>query len=202
MNKADLLMAGLRQLAAGKAAPRTGIQSATAAKDGKDKAEHFREQLRLIAQGTKHAAKPAVEGVKKDATQSRGSPGSRCESCGPRYRPGRKAATVEPDDDIPSHQAAAGSDVVASGLAWSGSRSEFGDVEARSEPCAFCCATMTQPPRAAQPQIHVERQRGALRKSQEPTDEPESGCRSRAALHVVSRVRRDADRAGFKGRGP
>ena len=83
MNKADLLMAGLRQLAAGKAAPRTGIQSATVAKDGKDKAEHFREQLRLIAQGTKHAAKPAVEGAEKRSDASRGSRGSRCESCGP-----------------------------------------------------------------------------------------------------------------------
>ena len=41
MNKADLLMAGLRQLAAGKAVPRTGIQGATVAKDGKDKSNIF-----------------------------------------------------------------------------------------------------------------------------------------------------------------
>ena len=91
MNKADLLMAGLRQLAAGKTVPRTGIQSATVAKDGKDKAEHFREQLRLIAQGTKHPAKPAVEGAEKKATKARKSRIT-LRKLRTRCRPGRKAA--------------------------------------------------------------------------------------------------------------
>ena len=104
MNKADLLMAGLRQLAAGKTVPRTGIQSATVAKDGKDKAEHFREQLRLIAQGTKHPAKPAVEGAEKKATQGE-EVADHVAKVADQMPTRSKGRTVQPDD-IPSDQAA------------------------------------------------------------------------------------------------
>ena len=53
MNKADLLTATFRQLAAAKTASRIGVPHATAAKDGKVKADPFRDQLRLIAQAAK-----------------------------------------------------------------------------------------------------------------------------------------------------
>ena len=91
MNKADLLMAGLRQLAAGKTVPRMGIQSATVAKDGKDKAEHFREQLRLIAQGTKHERNPPSKAPRKTRRKARKSRIT-LRKLRTRYRPGRKAA--------------------------------------------------------------------------------------------------------------
>ena len=57
MNKTDPLIAAFRQLAVGKVASRLGGQNATITKDGKDKAEHFREQLRSIAQGRRARAK-------------------------------------------------------------------------------------------------------------------------------------------------
>ncbi|WP_245474515.1 flagellar hook-length control protein FliK [Bradyrhizobium sp. Leo121] len=60
MNKTDPLMAMIRQLTGGKAASRLAPQNAMLAKDHKGKAEdskgdagHFREQLRVIAQGAK-----------------------------------------------------------------------------------------------------------------------------------------------------
>lgn len=68
MNKADLLMASLRQLAASTITPRGG--NTPAAKDGKEKAAQFHEQLRLVSQGAKHAAKPAVETVEPDPLQA------------------------------------------------------------------------------------------------------------------------------------
>lgn len=61
MNKADLLMATLRQLATASLASRGSSQNTAAVKDGKDKAGHFQEQLRLISQGAKHTAQPVVE---------------------------------------------------------------------------------------------------------------------------------------------
>lgn len=71
MNKADLLMASLRQLAAGNAVTsRSGLHNASTAKDGKDKAAQFHEQLRLVSQGAKHAAKSAVETVEADPLQA------------------------------------------------------------------------------------------------------------------------------------
>lgn len=60
MNKADPLIAAFRQLAVGKLAPRPGPHGGTIAKDGNHKAEHFREQLRLIGQGTKPDPKPEI----------------------------------------------------------------------------------------------------------------------------------------------
>lgn len=68
MNKADLLMASLRQLAASTIVPRGG--NTPAAKDGKDKAAQFHEQLRLVSQVAKHAAKPAAETVEPDPLQT------------------------------------------------------------------------------------------------------------------------------------
>jgi chemotaxis protein MotD len=69
MNKADPLITAFRQLAVAKTALRAGPPSATAAKDGKDKAEHFREQLRSVAQGAKPAPKVEMEGAEKGAAQ-------------------------------------------------------------------------------------------------------------------------------------
>ena len=66
MNKADPLIAAFRQLAVGKVASRLGGQNATIAKEGKDKAEHFREQLRSIAQGAKLRAKGAEIKARRD----------------------------------------------------------------------------------------------------------------------------------------
>lgn len=166
MNKADLLMAGLRQLAAGKAAPRTGIQSATAAKDGKDKAEHFREQLRLIAQGTKHAAKPAVEGVKKDATQAEEVPDI-VAKVADQIPTRSKGRTVEPDDDIPSHQAA--QEATSLPPDWRGPEAALSSVMSKLDQShAPSAADDDATARAAQPQIHVER-REAPSKVEEPT---------------------------------
>lgn len=69
MNKADPLIAAFRQLAVGKAASRLGAQNATAAKEGKDKAEHFREQLRSIAQSAKPGPKAEIKHAETDVTQ-------------------------------------------------------------------------------------------------------------------------------------
>jgi chemotaxis protein MotD len=77
MNKADPLMAMMRQLSGGKAASRTASQSAMAAKDhkgkleaGKGSAAQFREQLRAIAQGAKQEPQqPHVEKAEPEQTQ-------------------------------------------------------------------------------------------------------------------------------------
>jgi chemotaxis protein MotD len=53
MNNADLLMAALRQTAAGKAGAKGGLNGGAHAKDGKEKADHFREQLRLVSKEPK-----------------------------------------------------------------------------------------------------------------------------------------------------
>ncbi len=71
MNKADPLIAAFRQLAVKKLAPRPGPHGGTLAKDGNAKAEHFREQLRSIAQGTKpdpkaETAKAEIRAAKPD----------------------------------------------------------------------------------------------------------------------------------------
>ena len=80
MNKADPLMAAFRQLAVGKAglAPRRS-EGGTIAKDGKDKAEHFREQLRSIAQGAKPEPKAEIKAPRRTFTQD-------LETRGPHWR--------------------------------------------------------------------------------------------------------------------
>lgn len=71
MNKADLLMASLRQLAAANVATsRGGSHNMPATKDGKDKATQFLEQLRLVSHGAKHAAQPAGETIEPDPLQA------------------------------------------------------------------------------------------------------------------------------------
>jgi chemotaxis protein MotD len=60
MNKADPLTAAFRQLAAAKTTSRAGSTNAAAARDGKDKVDRFRDQLRVIAQA-------AIPGPKADA---------------------------------------------------------------------------------------------------------------------------------------
>jgi chemotaxis protein MotD len=71
MNNADLLMAALRQTAAGKAGTKGGLNGSAHAKDGKEKADHFREQLRLISKESKtvtpHVAKAADDAKIVDA---------------------------------------------------------------------------------------------------------------------------------------
>lgn len=71
MNKADFLMASLRQLAATAVggASRGGPHNAPA-KEGKDKAAQFLEQLRLVSQGAKHGAKPAAEAAEAVSIES------------------------------------------------------------------------------------------------------------------------------------
>lgn len=63
MNNADLLTAALRQTAAGKAGAKGGLNGSAHSKDGKEKADHFREQLRLVSKEPKmampHAARTA-----------------------------------------------------------------------------------------------------------------------------------------------
>jgi chemotaxis protein MotD len=154
MNKADLLMAGLRQLAAGKAVPRTGTQSATPAKDGKDKAEHFREQLRLIAQGTKHAAKPAAEGADKDVTQGE-EVRDHAAKAADQVPVRSKGRTVQPDE-IASHQAA--QEATSTPPDWRGPEAALSSVMSKLDQSqAFSAPDDDAAARVAQPQIHVER---------------------------------------------
>jgi len=68
MNKADLLTATFRQLAAAKTASRIGPSNATIAKEGKEKAEHFRDQFKLVAQAAKPGSKAETEPGTTDAT--------------------------------------------------------------------------------------------------------------------------------------
>jgi chemotaxis protein MotD len=67
MNKADLLTATFRQLAATKTASRGSASHATTANDGKEKAAHFRDQFRLVAQAAKSAPKAEIEAAKTEA---------------------------------------------------------------------------------------------------------------------------------------
>ncbi|WNV07162.1 flagellar hook-length control protein FliK [Tardiphaga sp. 709] len=71
MNNADLLMAALRQTAAGKAGAKGGFNGGAHAKDGKEKADHFREQLRLVSKESKtvtpHVPKTADDAKIVDA---------------------------------------------------------------------------------------------------------------------------------------
>lgn len=71
MNNADLLTAALRQTAAGKAGAKGGLNAGAHAKDGKEKADHFREQLRLVSKESKavtpHIAKTADDAKIADA---------------------------------------------------------------------------------------------------------------------------------------
>ena len=71
MNNADLLMAALRQTAAGKAGAKGGLNGGAHAKDGKEKADHFREQLRLVSKEPKtvtpHVIKTADDAKIVDA---------------------------------------------------------------------------------------------------------------------------------------
>lgn len=55
MNQADLLIATFRQLASAKAGAKGGLNSALHSKDGKEKAEHFRDQMRQVAKNQKPA---------------------------------------------------------------------------------------------------------------------------------------------------
>lgn len=74
MNKADPLIAAFRQLGAGKVAPRTAVHTVPVAKDGKDKAEHFREQLRSIAQGANSGLQVDQDGTEAAAVQGAEAP--------------------------------------------------------------------------------------------------------------------------------
>ena len=71
MNNGDLLMAALRQTAAGKAGAKGGLNGGAHAKDGKEKADHFREQLRLVSKEPKtvtpHVIKTADDAKIVDA---------------------------------------------------------------------------------------------------------------------------------------
>ncbi|MEW6645325.1 MAG: flagellar hook-length control protein FliK [Pseudomonadota bacterium] len=75
MTRTDPLMAMLRQLAHGKAAPRGTPQTAAAkdakgkVEDGKVRADHFREQLRVVAQGVKHEPQPDATAAEIDKAQ-------------------------------------------------------------------------------------------------------------------------------------
>ena len=130
MNKADPLIAAFRQLAVGKVASRLGGQNATIAKDGKDKAEHFREQLRSIAQGAKPEPKAEIKRAETDVPQDLEVPDRIAEVIEEvTSRPKERGSP--PNDDI----AAAGrrrSDAIAAGMAWSGSSSQRRDIPARS----------------------------------------------------------------------
>jgi chemotaxis protein MotD len=70
MTKADFLMASLRQLTTGIVPSRGGAHSTHTAKDGKDKAAQFHEQLRLVSRGVKHAAQPKVDAAEPDPLQT------------------------------------------------------------------------------------------------------------------------------------
>jgi chemotaxis protein MotD len=65
------MMAAFHLPATGKAALRVGTHTPPATKDGKDKAEHFREQLRSIAQGVKPGPQADTEDAEVAAMQGR-----------------------------------------------------------------------------------------------------------------------------------
>lgn len=65
MKQADLLTATFRQLAAAKTGVKGGLSGALHSKDGKEKAEHFREQMRQISKNQS----PAMPKPEKIATE-------------------------------------------------------------------------------------------------------------------------------------
>jgi chemotaxis protein MotD len=105
MNKADPLIAAFRQLAVAKASSRLGSQQAVAAKDGKEKAEHFREQLRSIAQGTKPAPKAETRRAETDVSQGLEVPGRIAEIIEEVTTRPKEAAN--PQNEMPPQHAAA-----------------------------------------------------------------------------------------------
>lgn len=66
MNQADLLTSTFRQLAAAKTGTKSGLGSALHAKDGKEKAEHFREQMQKISKDRS----PAPPRLNKDVADA------------------------------------------------------------------------------------------------------------------------------------
>jgi chemotaxis protein MotD len=72
MTTADNLLAVLRQGAIGKATPHMGAQHAPNAKDGKDNADHFRDQLRMVAHATKLTPKADGDIADQDAVLGQG----------------------------------------------------------------------------------------------------------------------------------
>jgi chemotaxis protein MotD len=127
MNKADPLIAAFRQLAAGKMASRLGGQNATIAKDGKDKAEHFREQLRSIAQGAKPGAKAEIKHADTDATKGLEIPDRIAEVIEEvTTRPKERG---NPPSEIPPQQVAA--DVTTLPLEWRGPEAALSAVISR-----------------------------------------------------------------------
>lgn len=105
MNKADPLIAAFRQLAVGKASSRLGSVHAPAAKDGKEKAEHFREQLRSIAQGSKPAPKAEARRAETDVAQGIEVPDRIAEII--EEVTTRPKERVNPQNEMPLPQAAA-----------------------------------------------------------------------------------------------
>jgi chemotaxis protein MotD len=81
MTKTDPLMAMIRQLTGGKAASRKASHPALVAKDhkgkleaGKSGVERFHDQLRAVAQGTKHVSRPDNRHANAEATQDMAPP--------------------------------------------------------------------------------------------------------------------------------
>jgi chemotaxis protein MotD len=112
MNKADLLTATFRQLAAAKTHPRVGPSNATVAKEGKEKAEHFRDQFRLVAQAAKSVRKPDVEAGKNDAPQviegkSRGAEGGEIAEVAEQLKTEPKDRADKPSKKSPEQSAVA-----------------------------------------------------------------------------------------------
>jgi chemotaxis protein MotD len=66
MKQADLLTATFRQLASAKTGGKSGLNGALHSKDGKEKAEHFREQMRQVS---KHQS-PVIPKADKSTTQA------------------------------------------------------------------------------------------------------------------------------------
>jgi chemotaxis protein MotD len=64
MKQADLLTAAFHQLASTKAGGKGGLNGALHSKDGKEKAEHFREQMRQVAKDKP----PVVPKIEKNVT--------------------------------------------------------------------------------------------------------------------------------------
>jgi chemotaxis protein MotD len=136
MNNADLLTAALRQTAAGKAGAKGGMNGSAHTKDGKEKADHFREQLRLVSKEPKtvkpHIAKTGEETKETKAAEAKpvlDAAAVLAELTGEAQQ--KPAATDDQSDDDDTPAAAGGDEDTTKSAPWRGPDAALSAVMSR-----------------------------------------------------------------------
>jgi chemotaxis protein MotD len=133
MNSADLLTAALRQTAAGKAGAKGGMNGSAHTKDGKEKADHFREQLRLVSKEPKtvtpHVTKTGEEAKAVDAKPVLDAASVLAELTGEAQQ--KPVATDDQGDDDDTPATAGGDEATTKSAHWRGPDAALSAVMSR-----------------------------------------------------------------------